>query len=192
MSLDVSFLFVFSVDVVYLTQPFSCVLFFHRHQSAKHRDVCHSTKYLMLHVRDCSGLLANGDLCPYPWCRKVKHLLYHLVSCEDNKTCTICCPPEEKLPSNLQTLTGLNTHRRNKFKERVNKAVLAKKQQMSAAQGGAAKATTTTAAVGIQQLKPPPSQPIPKTAAVQQLKVPTPTTSLSVSQLPPLGEATVE
>ena len=107
-------------------------------------------------------------------------------------TCTICCPPEEKLPSNLQTLTGLNTHRRNKFKERVNKAVLAKKQHMSAAQGGAAKATTTTAAVGTQQLKPPPSQPIPKPAAVQQLKVPTPTTSLSVSQLPPLGEATVE
>ena len=145
----------------------------------------------MLHVRDCSGLLANGDLCPYPWCRKVKHLLYHLVSCEDNKTCTICCPPEEKLPSNLQTLTGLNTHRRNKFKERVKKAVLAKKQQMAAAAGGAAK-PMITAAVGTQQLKPPPGQPVAKPSAIQQLKVQAPATSLSVSQLPPLGEATVE
>ena len=146
----------------------------------------------MLHVRDCSGLLANGDLCPYPWCRKVKHLLYHLVSCEDNKTCTICCPPEEKLPSNLQTLTGLNTHRRNKFKERVNKAVLAKKQQVASAQGVAVKPTTAAA---VQQLKPPPQPTIAKAsqpAAVQQLKVPNPATSLSVSQLPPLGEATVE
>ena len=135
----------------------------------------------MLHVRDCSGLLANGDLCPYPWCRKVKHLLYHLVSCEDNKTCTICCPPEEKLPSNLQTLTGLNTHRRNKFKERVNKAVLAKRQQVASAQGVAAK-PATAAAVGIQQLKPPPTQVSTKPAAIQQLKVPAPATSLSVGQ----------
>jgi len=85
-------------------------------------------------------------------------------------------------------LTGLNTHRRNKFKERVNKAVLAKKQQLAAAAGGVTKPTTTAAG----QLKPPPSQPVAKLAAVQQLKVPAPATSLSVSQLPPLGEATVE
>ena len=109
-----------------------------RHHSAKHRNVCHSTKYLMLHVRDCSGLLSNGDVCPFPWCRKVKHLLYHLVSCEDGKKCSICCSADDtKLSSNLQTLVGLNTHRRNKFRERV-KAVLAKRQQMaaSAARGG--------------------------------------------------------
>ena len=89
----------------------------------------------MLHVRDCSGLLSNGDVCPFPWCRKVKHLLYHLVSCEDGKKCTICCNAEDKLSSNLQTLVGLNTHRRNKFRERV-KAALAKRQQMSAAARG--------------------------------------------------------
>ena len=89
----------------------------------------------MLHVRDCSGLLSNGDVCPFPWCRKVKHLLYHLVSCEDGKKCTICCKAEDKLSSNLQTLVGLNTHRRNKFRERV-KAALTKRQQMAAAARG--------------------------------------------------------
>merc|ERR1712129_630398 len=89
-----------------------------RHQSAKHRNVCHSTKYLMLHIRDCSGLLSNGDVCPFPWCRKVKHLLYHLVSCDsgsDGEKCTICCP-ENQLSPNMSALMGLNTYRRNKFK----------------------------------------------------------------------------
>jgi len=105
---------------------------FCRHQSAEHRNVCHSTKYLMLHVRDCSGLLSNGDICPFPWCRKVKHLLYHLVSCEDLGHCTICCPPEDKLSPNLNALVGLNSHRRDKFRERV-KSVLAKRQQLAAA-----------------------------------------------------------
>jgi len=59
---------------------------------------------------------------------------------------------------------------------------------MASATGVAAKPTTTAAL----QLKPPPSQPVAKPAAIQQLKVPAPATSLSVSQLPPLGEATVE
>lgn len=89
----------------------------------------------MLHVRDCSGLLSNGDICPFPWCRKVKHLLFHLVSCEkdlDGKQCTICSPPENKLSPNLAALVGLNTHRRDRFRERM-KAVLAKRQQLAAA-----------------------------------------------------------
>eukprot|EP00984_Skeletonema_dohrnii_P024004 scaffold13115_cov139-Skeletonema_dohrnii-CCMP3373.AAC.2 len=104
-----------------------------RHQCPKHRNVCHSTKYLMLHVRDCTGLLSNGDVCPFPWCRKVKHLLYHLVSCEKGKECSICCP--EKLPSNLVALTGLNQHRREKFRERTKAlaaVAAAKRQQMAA------------------------------------------------------------
>lgn len=87
----------------------------------------------MLHVRDCTGLLSNGDVCPFPWCRKVKHLLYHLVSCEKGKQCSICCP--EKLPSNLLALTGLNRHRREKFRERTKAlaaAAAAKRQQMAA------------------------------------------------------------
>lgn len=87
----------------------------------------------MLHVRDCTGLSSNGDICPFPWCRKVKHLLYHLVSCDKGKECSICCP--EKLSPNLVALTGLNNHRREKFKERkkaLAAAAEAKRQQMSA------------------------------------------------------------
>lgn len=110
-------------------------LAFYRHQSAQHRNVCHSTKYLMLHVRDCSGLLPNGDLCPFPWCRKAKHLLYHLVSCEKDSAgnhCSMCSPPESKLSANLVVLVGLNKYRRTKFRERV-KAVLAKRHHFAAA-----------------------------------------------------------
>ena len=87
----------------------------------------------MLHVRDCTGLSSNGDICPFPWCRKVKHLLYHLVSCEKRKECSICCP--EKLSPNLSALTGLNHHRREKFRERTKAlaaAAAAKRQQMAA------------------------------------------------------------
>lgn len=91
-----------------------------RHRSAKHRNVCHSTKYMMLHVRDCSGLLSNGDVCPFPWCRKTKHLLYHLVSCQDGSTCSICNP--DNLSANLTELVGLNAHRRKIFVDRVTKA----------------------------------------------------------------------
>ncbi len=89
----------------------------------------------MLHVRDCSGLLFNGDICPFPWCRKVKHLLYHLVSCKtdpDGNQCSLCSPPESKLSTNLVALVGLNTHRRTEFRERV-RAGLAKRQQLAAA-----------------------------------------------------------
>ena len=117
---------------------------FCRHQSAEHRNVCHSTKYLMLHVRDCSGLLSNGDVCPFPWCRKVKHLLYHLVCCAEVGQCTICCPREEKLSPNLNAMVGLNSHRRDKFRERV-KTVLAKRQQLAAA-AAAARATSSATA----------------------------------------------
>lgn len=105
-----------------LDTPFSRDTFphHHRHRSAKHRNVCHSTKYMMLHVRDCSGLLSNGDVCPFPWCRKTKHLLYHLVSCKDGSKCSICNP--EHLPSNLSDLVSLNAHRRKIFIDRVTKA----------------------------------------------------------------------
>ncbi|KAL3822038.1 hypothetical protein ACHAXA_007831, partial [Cyclostephanos tholiformis] len=123
-----------------------------RHLSAEHRNVCHSTKYLMLHVRDCSGLLSNGDICPFPWCRKVKHLLYHLVSCEGVGQCTICCPPEDKLSPNLNALVGLNSHRRDKFRERV-KTVLAKRHQLVAA-AAAARAEPSSAKVKTTTVNP--------------------------------------
>lgn len=76
------------------------------HTSPAHREVCLSTKFLMLHVRDCPGTTLSYDVCPFPWCRKVKHLLYHLVSCRDPTSCEICAPTF--LSANLQKLKELN------------------------------------------------------------------------------------
>lgn len=76
------------------------------HKKERHRQTCLSVKYLMLHVRDCSGTISSGDLCPFPWCRKVKHLLYHLISCSKPNECRICRP--RSLPKNLIKLAKLN------------------------------------------------------------------------------------
>lgn len=88
-----------------------------RHKSAKHRDVCRSTKYMMLHIRDCPGTTTSFDVCPFPWCRKVKHLLYHLVSCQKPKACSICTP--KTLTRNLTKLNKLNYHRLKTYRERM-------------------------------------------------------------------------
>ena len=71
----------------------------------------------MLHVRDCPGTTATCDVCPFPWCRKVKHLLYHLVSVENPDQCAICSPKD--LPKGLQGLVGLNAHRTKKHREKL-------------------------------------------------------------------------
>jgi len=94
-----------------------------RHKTQKVRDVCTNIKYLMLHVRDCPGTTSTYDICPYPWCRKTKHLLYHLVSCTEPKKCEICSPVT--LTPELQQLCGLNQYRREKQIER-NKAASAR------------------------------------------------------------------
>jgi len=87
-----------------------------RHKDAKTRDVCQSTKLLMLHTRDCPGTTSLYDICPFPWCRKTKHLLYHLISCRESETCKICSP--EIFPANLSALKGLNKHRRQRQEQR--------------------------------------------------------------------------
>lgn len=86
-----------------------------RHKDPRQREVCRSAKYLMLHVRDCSGTTSGFDVCPFPWCRKVKHLLYHLVSCVDPTNCEICTP--KGLPDHLSTLAGLNRFRQSNQKQ---------------------------------------------------------------------------
>ena len=113
----------------YAFAAFPCVLmtlllsFVYRHKHAKHRDICGSVKYLMLHVRDCPGTTATFDVCPFPWCRKVKHSLYHMVSCPRPKDCPICSPKE--LSPNLSALVGLNDYRRKKHRERRAAAIAA-------------------------------------------------------------------
>lgn len=91
-----------------------------RHKSARHRDVCRSTKYMMLHVRDCPGTTSTFDVCPFPWCRKVKHMLYHLVSCQDASKCAICSPKD--LSKSLHALVGLNKFRANRYRDRLSTA----------------------------------------------------------------------
>ena len=70
---------------------------------------------MMLHVRDCPGTTPSYDICPFPWCRKTKHLLYHLVSCESGEKCKICSP--NGINSNLRSLHGLNKFREQKRKK---------------------------------------------------------------------------
>ena len=88
-----------------------------KHKSRRHREICLSTKYMMLHVRDCPGTTSNFDVCPFPWCRKVKHLLYHLVSCQNPRQCAICSPTD--ISKSLQSLSGLNTFRGKKYATRL-------------------------------------------------------------------------
>ena len=80
-----------------------------QHTSHRHAETCRSTKWMMLHVRDCPGTTSNFDVCPFPWCRKVKHLLYHLVSCEDPESCHICAPAD--IGKNLVHLKAHSEHR---------------------------------------------------------------------------------
>ena len=89
----------------------------------KHRDVCNSVKFLMLHARDCPGTTATFDICPFPWCRKVKHLMYHLVACPRPQECAVCSPVA--LSHNLEGLIGLNDYRRKKHRERMKAAMAA-------------------------------------------------------------------
>ena len=94
------------------------------HKLTRHRDVCRSTKFMMLHVRDCPGTTASFDVCPFPWCRKVKHLLYHLVSCETPESCRICSPSH--LSESLKNLSGLNKFRVKKHRQRMMSALKAR------------------------------------------------------------------
>ena len=88
---------------------------------------------MLLHVRDCPGTTSSYDICPFPWCRKVKHLLYHLVSCTEPKTCQVCNPPD--VTDNLKQLKGLNEFRGTKHQERAETL-------LEAARRANAKATT--------------------------------------------------
>lgn len=98
------------------------------------REVCQNTKFMMMHVRDCPGTTSTFDVCPFPWCRKVKHLLYHLVSCEKPEECSICTPTD--IPPTLKALRGLNAHRHKKHREKLRAA---------AAAAASARATATKA-----------------------------------------------
>lgn len=62
------------------------------HASSKHADICRSTKFLMLHIRDCSGTDLRGRECQFPWCLPCKRMLRHLTHCYEPDTCKVCNP----------------------------------------------------------------------------------------------------
>jgi len=95
----------------------------------------------MLHVRDCPGTTATFDVCPFPWCRKVKHLLFHLVSCTDAEHCKLCSGV--MLPRNMRQLQCLNAHRGKKY----HRALVAKSK-------AAAETTKAKARIGGNGSKP--------------------------------------
>merc|ERR1719343_1443617 len=97
---------------------------------------------MMLHVRDCPGTTSKFDVCPFPWCRKVKHLLYHLVSCSNPNQCAICSPKD--LPKGLKGLVGLNAFRMKKYRERLLSFATANKAIKDAKTSPATKKQTTS------------------------------------------------
>ncbi|KAJ1411113.1 hypothetical protein B484DRAFT_455695 [Ochromonadaceae sp. CCMP2298] len=76
--------------------------------SEEHAQICKSTKYLMLHLRDCSGTDLHGRACLFPWCRPCRRMLRHLTECYEPDTCEVCNPPPWCLPRSFQQLRGLN------------------------------------------------------------------------------------
>lgn len=78
------------------------------HKSEELGEVCRSTKFLMLHVRDCPGVDANGNQCRYSWCAPTKKMLRHLTRCFEPTTCGICCANSVK-PSYAQLCKINNT-----------------------------------------------------------------------------------
>mmetsp|Transcript_23482 Transcript_23482/g.48876 ORF Transcript_23482/g.48876 Transcript_23482/m.48876 type:complete len:788 (+) Transcript_23482:160-2523(+) len=92
-----------------------------RHKNPRHMEVCQSVKFMMLHIRDCAGtVLTNPDEpCPFPWCRKAKHLVYHVASCDHPESCEICDKSPSPYLSGYRNLAKLNTIRLTEEKFRV-------------------------------------------------------------------------
>jgi transcription elongation factor Elf1 len=76
------------------------------HASPKHAEICRSTKFLMLHIRDCTGRDLHARECKFPWCLPCKKMLRHLTRCYDPANCAVCNP--WSLPESYQQLRALN------------------------------------------------------------------------------------
>jgi hypothetical protein len=62
------------------------------HKHPQHAGVCRSTKFLMLHLRDCPGSDLSGRDCKMPWCKAGKRMLDHLSHCHAGLECDVCNP----------------------------------------------------------------------------------------------------
>lgn len=128
-----------------------------RHESSHAEEVCRSTKWMMLHVRDCPGTTITDDICPFPWCRKVKHLIYHLVSCTMPQECSICSGSE--LDYNWSRLRHLNTFRMKLAREKLIQGFTDRDSQQQWCTGvlkrpGGATAGTTSTVTAVRSLPP--------------------------------------
>lgn len=111
------------------------------HASQKHADICKSTKFLMLHIRDCNGIDIYGNDCKFSWCMPCKRMLQHLTRCQEPAKCAICNP--FTLPESFQQLQALNRHR---SEVTTNKSMNASSMQEEAT-GDAVAAVPLTCAV---------------------------------------------
>lgn len=144
-----------------------------QHKQLQQRDTCRSIKWMLLHVRDCPGTTCSYDVCPFPWCRKIKHLMHHLVTCEQSETCAICSPKD--LPPHLNRLRGLNGSRLKRYRERLvaqaKSMVKARasnlKGKSAVASGRSPVSTTRTTAT-----KPPAKIVAPGSTVVKQVVLP--------------------
>ena len=76
------------------------------HSSPEHEEICRSTKFLMLHVRDCTARSCLGKECRFAWCMPCKKMLKHLTRCPDPSSCAVCSP--WALPDSFKQLQSLN------------------------------------------------------------------------------------
>jgi hypothetical protein len=115
---------------------------------------------MMMHIRDCPGTTATFDVCPFPWCRKVKHSLYHLVSCPEPELCEICSPSD--ISHNLGALQGLNEFRLQKRKEDVERQEKAAEKKAKATKGATAQQKNQLQPVVKPSASPPcrPATPV--------------------------------
>ncbi len=79
------------------------------HSLKKHSEICKSTKYLMLHIRDCNGVDVHGRECQYSWCYPCKFMLRHLSNCFHQESCKICNP--WNLSESFKQLKRINDQR---------------------------------------------------------------------------------
>jgi len=62
------------------------------HKHPQQAGICRSTKFFMLHLRDCPGSDLSGRDCKMPWCKAGKRMLDHLSHCHAGLDCTVCNP----------------------------------------------------------------------------------------------------
>jgi hypothetical protein len=109
------------------------------HASPKHAEICRSTKYLMLHIRDCNGTDVHGRPCQFPWCLPCKKMLRHLTHCYEPGNCKVCNP--WNLPESLKKLRALNQLRTPKVSDAILKKLPVPGSKPANASGASTPAT---------------------------------------------------